>query len=76
MAGNKSGGLKTRDTNFDRYGRDFYKNIGSMGGKIIHNRDPETGKALKGFALNRERASQAGKIGGTRSRRSKVKEIE
>lgn len=27
MAGNRSGGLKARDTNYKRHGKDFYKNI-------------------------------------------------
>lgn len=71
MAGNKSGGLKTRDTNYDKHGKDFYKNIGSLGGKVSYKKDPITGKALKGFALNKERASLAGKLGGSISRRGK-----
>jgi general stress protein YciG len=71
MAGNKIGGQKTREINYERHGKDFYKNIGSKGGKIAHKVDPETGKALKGFAVNRELARQAGKLGGSLSKRGK-----
>lgn len=74
MAGNKMGGQKTRETNYEKYGKDFYKNIGSIGGKKVHKVNPETGKALKGFALNRELASRAGKVGGSLSRRGKTNE--
>lgn len=72
MAGTKAGGEKTRETNYERHGRDHYKNIGAIGGKIAHKVDPKTGKALKGFALNRELASKAGKVGGSLSKRGKA----
>lgn len=47
------------------------KEIGGRGGKNAYKVNPETGKALKGFALDRERASRAGKLGGTLSKRGK-----
>jgi general stress protein YciG len=72
MSGTREGGLKAKDTNKDRYGSDFYSRIGAMGGKKGPI-DPETGKQLKGFALNRELASSAGAKGGTKSRRGKAK---
>jgi hypothetical protein len=71
MAGTKAGGAKTRETNYERHGKDHYKNIGAIGGKKAHKINPETGKALKGFAVNRELASQAGKLGGKLSKRGK-----
>lgn len=74
MAGTKIGGEKTRETNYERYGKDHYKKIGSIGGKTAIKVDPATGKALKGFAVNRELASQAGRLGGTLSKRGKSKE--
>lgn len=71
MAGTKAGGEKTRETNYSKHGADFYKNIGAIGGKKAYKVNPETGKALKGFALNPERARQAGKLGGALSKRGK-----
>jgi hypothetical protein len=62
MAGTKEGGLKAAATNREKFGEDFYKQIGSVGGKL-----GRTG----GFYGNKELASRAGKIGGTISRRSK-----
>lgn len=60
MAGTKAGGLKAKKTNIKKYGADFYAKIGAKGGKLGH-----TG----GFYANRELASEAGRKGGTISRR-------
>lgn len=62
MAGTKAGGQKAAKTTIERHGLDFYKRIGSMGGKNGH-----TG----GFAANRELARTAGAKGGRISRRRK-----
>ena len=73
MAGNLSGGLKTAQSNKERHGADFYKKIGSKGGKL-----GTTG----GFASRKECNCDliagthfyqrcSGVKGGTRSRRSK-----
>lgn len=64
MPGTKDGGIKARDTNKSRYGEDFYKRIGSVGGK-----KGTTG----GFWADRELARRAGAIGGKVSRRGKAK---
>lgn len=64
MAGTIEGGMKARDKNLAN-DPDFYKKIGAIGGRNGH-----TG----GFAANRELASRAGKLGGTRSRRGKTYE--
>lgn len=64
MAGTKEGGKKAAKTNQEKFGKDFYKRIGAMGGKAGN-----TG----GFAANRELASIAGKIGGAISKRGKAK---
>lgn len=64
MAGTKAGGLAAAETNKKKHGPDFYKRIGSQGGKSGH-----TG----GFFANRELASEMGKIGGSISRRGKSK---
>lgn len=63
MPGTKAGGLKARQTNFKKYGKDFYKIIGSKGG-----RNGNTG----GFATNPALARVAGAKGGRVSRRSGV----
>lgn len=63
MAGNKQGGLKARETNYERNGRDFYKMIGAKGGSVRGIK--------KGFALNIELAREAGRRGGRISRRTK-----
>lgn len=62
MAGTKEGGAAAAATNKAKYGEDFYKNIGAMGGK-----KGKTG----GFFANRELARVAGAKGGRISRRGK-----
>lgn len=63
MAGTKAGGMKAAETNKKRYGKDFYKKIGSVGGK-----KSTTG----GFAANPELAREAGRKGGKISKRKKL----
>lgn len=60
MSGTRLGGLKARATNILKYGPDYYKNLGAMGGKV-----GRTG----GFYADRELASRAGRKGGLISRR-------
>lgn len=72
MSGTLEGGRKAAITNKLRHGDDFYAHIGSKGGQM-----GTTG----GFAADRERAREAGRKGGSRSRRgaageSKVKPKE
>jgi hypothetical protein len=65
MAGTKKGGLAAAATNKERYGEDYYKKLGSKGGKL-----GTTG----GFYANRKLASIAGAKGGRargKQRRSK-----
>lgn len=64
MSGTKLGGMKARNTNIERYGKDFYKKIGAIGGRNGH-----TG----GFAANPELARLAGKKGGHMSSRAGIK---
>ena len=63
MAGSKIGGAKTTKTNKERHGKDYYARIGAIGGK-----NGTTG----GFAANRKLASEAGAIGGRKSKRKPV----
>lgn len=63
MAGTKKGGQKAAQTNKERYGTDFYKKIGQVGGK-----KSTTG----GFAANPELAREAGRKGGKKSKRRKL----
>ena len=62
MAGTREGGLKASLANRTRHGADFYKRIGSIGGK-----NGKTG----GFYANRELARIAGAKGGRISKRGK-----
>lgn len=64
MAGTKAGGLKAKITNLERYGEDFYRNIGRRGGQ-----NGRTG----GFYANRELARIAGAKGGRISKRGPAK---
>ena len=63
MPGTKTGGLKARETNLKKYGKEFYRIIGSKGGQNGH-----TG----GFASNPALARTAGAKGGRISRRTGV----
>lgn len=62
MSGTAKGGVSAAKTNKERYGADFYANIGRIGG-----RKGTTG----GFFANRELAKIAGKKGGSISKRPK-----
>lgn len=62
MAGTLTGGKKAAKTNKSVYGENFYKLIGQKGGKR---------KVPKGFALNRELAQEAGRLGGLVSRKNR-----
>lgn len=64
MSGTRRGGIKAAKTNYERHGKDFYRNIGAKGGRNGH-----TG----GFAANPELARTAGAKGGRISRRGPAK---
>ena len=59
MAGTKAGGQKAAQKNKEKYGKEFYANIGAKGGKA---------KTAKGFAKNRDLARAAGCKGGKAKR--------
>lgn len=69
MAGTKEGSKKALATIKEKYGEHFFKKIGYKGGVSIVNRNPDTGKALKGFAVS-GKASEAGRKGGLKGRRN------
>jgi len=64
MSGTTAGGLKAQKTNKERYGEDFYRQIGASGGRKSSG---------GGFAANPELAKEAGRKGGKASRRVKAK---
>lgn len=64
MAGTTEGGLKAAATVKAKFGTEFYREIGRLGGKNGH-----TG----GFAANPELAREAGRKGGHISKRGKAK---
>lgn len=66
MPGTKIGGIKAAQTNKKKWGKDFYKRIGALGGKKSQG---------GGFAANRELAREAGRKGGLISRKNKNKKI-
>ena len=67
MSGTKAGGLKARQTNLKKYGKDFYRNIGHIGGTT-------PGRRPGGFAANPERAKLAGAKGGRNGKRGMSKD--
>lgn len=66
MAGTVEGGFRTRDTNRAKYGKDYYANIGYLGGIVSH---PET----RPFTVDRQLAKRAGRNGGLKSKRGPAK---
>ena len=68
MSGTIVGGKKACETNKEKYGEDFYKNLGQKGGKAEH-------KKPRWFQLHPELARKAGAVGGKRSKRGKAKKI-
>lgn len=73
MGGTRAGGLLTAKTNKELYGEDWYQRIGAIGGK----KGTKDG-AIKGFASMRangqtQKIREAGRRGGTISRRGPVK---
>jgi general stress protein YciG len=71
MPGTHDGGLKTAAT-IKEYDPDHYEKIGRVGGLMGYGPEYRKGgpKAI-GFAADPDRAKTAGKIGGTKSRRSR-----
>lgn len=64
MSGTKIGGAKAREKNLQRYGADYYKTIGKLGGQASSG---------GGFAKDRDFASKMGRLGGLSSKRGQNK---
>lgn len=64
MAGTKEGGKKAAATNKAKYGDDYYREMGRIGGRNGH---------AGGFASNPALAKEAGRRGGLISRRGPAK---
>lgn len=69
MSGTVEGGRKARDTNRERYGDDFYHNIGGRGGRNGHTGGFASEVIGADGLTGRERAKIAGAKGGKISRR-------
>lgn len=73
MAGTKEGGIKARDTNIKRQGKDFYTRIGHIGGSRSTGGGFASEKVGKDGLTGTERAKIAGRKGGQISKRGKAK---
>lgn len=71
MPGTKPGGMKARDANYERYGQEFYKRIGSLGGKKSVGGGFASEKVGKDGLTGAERARIAGAIGGSKRKGNK-----
>lgn len=71
MAGTRTGGLKARDKNIMRYGKDFYKKIGQKGGSNGRTGGFASSKVGADGLTGFERSRIAGQKGGRISRRTK-----
>lgn len=64
MSGTHEGGLKTYQTNLEKHGKDFYSEMGKLGGAAPHkSRGFNSDKIGKDGLTGRERARVAGRKG-------------
>lgn len=71
MAGTVEGGIKTTKTNRKRYGADYYRNIGKLGGLKSRGGGFASTKVGEDGLTGLERARIAGAKGGKISKRYK-----
>lgn len=76
MGGNRTGGLKAKATNMEKFGPDFYREIGRKGGKAGHTGGFASFVVGSDGMTGYQRARIAGARGGKRSRRNGVKNGE
>lgn len=63
MAGTRLGGLKAKETNRKRYGKDFYSLIGKKGADSVNPKN-------RYWARNKEAARIAGRLGGLKGKKN------
>ena len=68
MSGTKKGGIKAAQTNIERHGIYFYRNIGRLGGKASNTGGFASDVRGTDGLTGRERAKLAGAKGGSISR--------
>ena len=73
MSGTREGGLKAAQTNKNRHGSDYYRNIGRIGGHNGTTGGFASDKVGKDGLTGWERATKVGAIGGKKSKRGKAK---
>lgn len=73
MAGTKAGGQKAAKTNIEKYGEDYYRNLGRKGGRNGHSGGFASEVIGRDGLTGWQRAKIAGRKGGTISRRGKSK---
>ena len=66
MTGTKAGGIKSRNTNLEKQGKDWYRKIGKIGGSAFRENP-------RWFALHPDLAKTAGAKGGKNSTRAGIK---
>lgn len=71
MAGSKAGGKKASETNKQRYGEDFYRQIGALGGSKSNNGGFGSDVIGADGLTGKERARIAGHKGGKVSKRGR-----
>ena len=78
MVGNRIGGRKAAKTNKERYGEDFFRNLGRLGGTKGRGAGYTGGFASPTIGADgmtgAERARVCGAIGGRKSRRNREKD--
>jgi hypothetical protein len=73
MPGTTAGGAKCAKTNKEKYGEDYYKRIGQLGGRQGRTGGFASGKIGEDGLTGKQRAVKAGAKGGSISRRNKEK---
>lgn len=76
MGGTREGGLKAHKTNLKLHGKDFYKRIGSMGGRKSYTGGFASNKVDENGFTGPERARLYGKYGGLHGSRLGIKNGE
>lgn len=76
MAGTVTGGRLAAEANKERYGEDYYKRIGKLGGQKSRIGGFNTEKVGRDGLTGKERAIVAGRKGGLVRKKSKVEPVK